>query len=572
MEKDAGARGDVVGEPIVIELHPAATLHGTVTGQDGLPVEGAKLWVLEKAGVIDLDLVRKHPTLAESLFPPTCNTDVEGRYEAGGLEAGGLYKVMALKEGKGRFGPVERTLLQGDAASATMDIVLEEQGRLVVRILGPDGNPATGALHAWLTSEDKSGRGADVKDSAAVFEDVEEGAYTVDVISGSFAEANETVVMAKGQVQEREIRLEAGVSISGSVVDGSGRGIPRVRLLAKRDSGVVNMVYEAGEATTDEKGRFEIKGLCPGGHNLQMEQGPGDWRWLGSVPAPSFGLKYLAGGSLSFRLVLPLGKRFPTSEKAVSISIRQQAEEYWDKVYEMGRAFREENTNLDASTGAGTIRFVPPGDMEVVFRVAGYRPVRRKALIGSGGNVDLGALPLGEGLALRGSTVDESGDPVAGVCVMVEYGRFDRSAVVESSQDGSFVVPDLEPGAATVKTWGPFFHGVPFLDGELPVVVAAGMDPIKVILDPGVVLRGRVLRKGGDPVKGARVTALFRGAEQDDEEVIGTTEDDGTFEKRVKPGTWEVRVWGPDGKSVIARTEVELRRGERPAVEVRLDE
>ena len=161
--------------------------------------------------------------------------------------------------------------------------------------------------------------------------------------------------------------------------------------------------------------------------------------------------------------------------------------------------------------------------------------------------------------------------------LMVDYGGFERSAVAATERDGSFRIPDLEPGAGTLKTWGPFSGEGEYPSADLRVVVAPGMEPLRVVVDRGVAVRLRVLRADGSAARRAVVDGRRAGMPTGEAESLGLTSDDGTLECRLVPGAWEFSarrldsVWGnPVGTDAEATAEV--RRGESPVVELRFAE
>jgi hypothetical protein len=108
-----------------------------------------------------------------------------------------------------------------------------------------------------------------------------------------------------------------------------------------------------------------------------------------------------------------------------------------------------------------------PGPVRLVVSAADVQPFDTGTLtIGEGETIDLGVLVLGSGLALRGTLVDESGAPVSGATVRALRAGGDAPALAHvlgnwisttSSDDGSFVLTGLTPGAQLVTAAAPGF-------------------------------------------------------------------------------------------------------------------
>jgi protocatechuate 3,4-dioxygenase beta subunit len=531
--------GDSIGATITLELRPITRLRGTVTDADGMPVEGADVMVIEKGAPLGLDHYRERRRNVKRGFLPTARTDAAGRFEAGGLGAGSTCTVMVMAGMRGESEPLDHVLQPEESGGNTLDFALPRPTGLILRTLDPDGRPATGILTTLITGPGGSGHNTAGTDSSVTYEGLVPGPHTVLITSEKYAETSVAVDVPRAQVVEREVRLAAGVGISGLVTDAAGIGVAGVRMEAWREGGNSGSLQSAGAATTDDHGGFEVRGLAPGKHYLTINQGQEFLRRVGLFDAPCTGVRVLAGGALAFRLATPAGASLPDMEgtRALVIRMREEGKEGWQDLHTSGKRGWHGNLSLDPATGTGLLAFLPPGRLELVFRVRGFAPVRRSVEIPSGGTVELGTLPLVHGLSLRGVFVDGEGLPVPGEAVKVEYGKFDSSTVVVSAADGSFEIPDLEPGAGTLKSW---IVPEDWLPHRSTVNVSEGAPPVRIVLDRGVLVRILVRNTNGSPVRRAWVYGHPHGGGPDDRVTLGTSGDDGTLEHRMAPGAWTI--------------------------------
>jgi RNA polymerase sigma factor (sigma-70 family) len=120
---------------------------------------------------------------------------------------------------------------------------------------------------------------------------------------------------------------------------------------------------------------------------------------------------------------------------------------------------------------------------------------------------------LGRAVAVSGLVLDPDGQPVSGASVLVQSAlkgpdKRPQAAVTARAQsreattqsDGSFSLAGCEPGKnhLTAKAKG-------FAAEALEVELAQDLQPLKVTLRPGPILRVRVLNQAGQPVPGADV-------------------------------------------------------------------
>lgn len=121
---------------------------------------------------------------------------------------------------------------------------------------------------------------------------------------------------------------------------------------------------------------------------------------------------------------------------------------------------------------------------------------------------------LQPGTALQGRVVAESGDPVAGAGIELQWQAFlpedpERPVgeplvrATRSDAQGRFEVRDLPLGAVKLGVAAPGFVGIEAFEVDLPRPVAAG--ELQLVLRRGAILQGRVTSAAGEPVPAVRV-------------------------------------------------------------------
>ncbi|HEX5717361.1 MAG TPA: carboxypeptidase regulatory-like domain-containing protein, partial [Thermoanaerobaculia bacterium] len=171
--------------------------------------------------------------------------------------------------------------------------------------------------------------------------------------------------------------------------------------------------------------------------------------------------------------------------------------------------------------GRFSIRESPAAEVDLEVRKPGYAPVLRRAVrVGPfcKGSFDLGTVVLNPGARLAGRVVSPGGQAVPEAEVFLvdrlpdtEPARGRKPDAVTGS-DGSFALDDLQRGVAhhlIVKADG-------YLEKEVRGVRPPGSGPILIRLEPGAVLRGRVLDEAGEAVSGAEVGLTWQEILEDD--------------------------------------------------------
>jgi hypothetical protein len=210
-----------------------------------------------------------------------------------------------------------------------------------------------------------------------------------------------------------------------------------------------------------------------------------------------------------------------------------------------GRAEAPEAEGLSTtSSEAGEFQFtgVAPGRYRAEARAPGYvSAVLPSVPVPFGGPLTFELVPGGwlEGVVLRADA-----QPAAGAEVLASGRQHTATAIADSEGRFSLEVP---PGAYAVAAQeGPAAGAV---DAEVKVSQGQRVQGLRLQLGAGAWLSGRVLRKNGSPVLGARVEARPRGSSA--ARGLAGTAPSGDFSiMSLAPGTYDVKVFTPGGARI----------------------
>ncbi len=428
-------------------------------------------------------------------------------------------------------------------AGGPVQVWVRRGGRIVGRVLRPDGRPAQGArlaLRPALEELIERVRGGDLAfleaeaDGEGVFAipGVPAGdAWTVAAQGQGFALTHVgPLAVRAGEDTEVTIRARVGSTISGRVLAGGasepalepGHAVAgaHVGVIPRglRDLQFVDQLLSQSHGVTDSEGRFELHHVPPGsadlvgwasgflptvGPELELSEG-------GSALAPDFTLE--SGPAVAGRVVDSAGKPLagarvrwnPVDIEAFGFSfapLLTQAVEGFDFPltgadgrFQAGPFPGEPPFELSASKPgyADAEKSWSPGEAEAPFEIALHRGGAVEGIVMDGAArkpVTSFTVGCGEQIALRS-------DDLAG------KNPFSGGRLFEDPQ-GRFRLEPLEPGKTRLHVSAPGF--VPARTEGLEIVESETLRGVIVTLQPGGIVRGRVLDPFGAPVAGAMV-------------------------------------------------------------------
>ena len=487
-------------------LSPWPAVVGRVVDPAGRPLDGARLRLLPEPAGGAPEVTRISSPGAEA------RSRSDGRFEL--VDAGpGPFRLEVERAG---FVPlvlarVELVSVRDPAPSTPADIELGDLrlatgAELTGRVLDEREQPVTGARvearPAAGGEPRRPRRTASGDDGAFALAELPPGELLeVSVRHPDFAPA--LLPDVEVSPEPLEIVLRAGATISGRVVDGTGRGVGEAVVLATADAGPAgadaadpaDTETEAGEQqTTEPDGRFTIRGLPAGTVSLRATA-PGfrEARLVGleiAPDAPLEGLELALEEAAVLAGTVRDADGAPLPGARVSLARGEAADgPFAAAVADDAGAFRLEG--------------LEPGPARAEAEHPGHRRAARSLDLAPGEN--RADLVLEQGLAVAGRVVDDAGAPVAGVEVAVEAApgaRGDRSTT--SGADGSFRLAGLEPGTLALTA-----HG----DGFEParVELELGAEPIEgleVLLARGGAVAGRLLGLAAAELERVEVAAF----------------------------------------------------------------
>lgn len=480
-------------EGVLLELGTHARVTGTVRDPDGQPIAGASVWVRSQGS------------------SETTRTASDGTYTLGPIPPG-AQELLATAP---RYQTSSSTVNVTVAPPATQDLTLAPVPVLQGRVVSATGQPLAGVrleLEAddpgqeehryWMESTSSE------EDGTFVLETFGPAGYRLRASHDGFLPADQTVRAPSTGVQ---VVLRTGAHVEGEAVDEQERPVPLARVLLKPtgtsqggDSG------EARESSTDERGRFTLQGLRPGGYLVSVWSETGEEARTITRPIAVRGTEALKvrlqlhlfeGMRLSGLVVDGAGKPIPDA-----LVVLQSEEDLEDP--EHVEPFRREVPARTGADGRFGFRHLAAGRWWLWARAEGHRfdPVAnglgrsaeedgtQRGIAFSASATDV-RIVLEKLARLRGRVVRPDGSPVTRFWI-------DEKQVVDPQ--GAFALPFSGSRKVTLS-----FTAAGLAGTAREVELTEGVDTElgEVVLTPGREVRGRVVDAAtGSPVAGAKVS------------------------------------------------------------------
>lgn len=458
---------ELVHDLLVVRAVP---VHGRVTDEDGVPVQGALVMVNEQSH-------ERTPRNYLPDMPSGASTDKGGRFAVEGFYPGCMVDVRAEHDAQGT------ARVEGRAGEA-FEIRLTRDCRVFGRVLDAAGEPASDAA-VYLTRTDDSndpGYSHYSDDGRFVFAHVRPGKWDLDADADDCAPLTMEIIVRPGQRELRvpDLVLREGGVIEGVVLDPDGVPLPEAEILVETDEECAGSGRDHNDVLADDDGRFRIAGLGNATFRVRVfAKGLYNDDLEAAVGGPELRIRMKRTITLRGR-VSAGGRPLPGVGVAVNGSYG---------VADTGRdgTFALDDMRPDRSL---SLEFWHPLCKTLrLERVAPWDGVREFALV--------------QGRMFQGIVVNEDGKPLAGLRVNVC--TKDRKDIrgVETDAAGRFRVGGLEEGPTVVNASGVGYAVEP------PLEVPEGVSSCRLVLRKGYEMTMLVRRKNGKPPDDVSLT-VFR--------------------------------------------------------------
>jgi beta-lactamase regulating signal transducer with metallopeptidase domain len=513
---------------------------GTVTGPDSKPVEGARVWLIQRRPTEE-DSSGKLEVLDET------ETDAEGRFtfrrvqpplrERRSWNAAVLCHKPGLALGwRMVHGPrahldigVGRPSRIVYEPQTHLEMALERPRPIRGTILTDEGEPIPGAqvalTHASIERTASDGRRT--RDSMMFLEEAQavlgitsgdDGSFDLSLLpleaSASFVIRVPGYVPVAGGLERNDrfisVRLGRPVSLRGAVA------CPDPTEVAGREVVVYGSVGDSAQVAThqplsvrvevhaDESGRFAIDGLPPGRYGFSISLGKtGKWQQPGTESVA------VEPGASTVEVSFALHEAWPIKGRVIHAKTGNPMAGVPVRVY--SQKSRKEMTATTHENGVYLL-YALPGPVSVSFTAPeGYTRAgapSRSINVVAGQTAEVPDFMVKPGATIKGIVVDEQGHPVAGAGVWEEgVDRFYSSATITTDENGQFEVHN-RPAGAPLTLYAT--HGDTVTAEVTRIITGKQKAPARLVLSAKAAsfLEGRVADQAGKPVVGAEVRIL----------------------------------------------------------------
>jgi protocatechuate 3,4-dioxygenase beta subunit len=333
------------------------------------------------------------------------------------------------------------------------------------------------------------------------------------------------------------LRLAAAGSITGRVVDEAGRPVPRARVQTLPGSPTGE-----GAVWSRADGRFRLSALSPGRRYQMAVNQDGfapasvaaDALPAGRPPVP-VRIVLARGATMLGKLQDPEGKPVPGAELTLAF--------YQEAMISPGLSWK--GTSLvkavSDATGSFAISHLAIGWFDLRVKGKGFATLSVPGIkvADRAARIDLGALTLDRGAVIEGRVTDLSGAPLPEAQVTLSpvpdplaqgLSVSGASSGTRTDSEGHFRFEELRRGAR-FSLW---VEHSGFIAAAVPAVEAPTLEPLRIELNAGRTVAGRVKSPEGEPVPQAWVIV---------NSASGSTDKDGRFRLAgVPPGVAELTV------------------------------
>ena len=357
--------------------------------------------------------------------------DAEGRFRFAALETGTLR--MSIKAP----GCVPQThrITVGPGGESDGTFALARGGAVRVRVVTADGKPVTGARARLDGPGDEDWNAESGDDGVAVLDGVADGEFKLTVDHDEWRPYSGKLAVP-GDKAETVITLEAGLAITGTVLDADGKPIAEAYVnawLMRSGNGEYNS--RSGQSAAD--GTFRLAGLRQGTWQLSAHADGGTVAQLKAVAAGASGVKLQAKAMADLAITVLRPDGTPLPDLALSVD----PEDGQDQQLTTGK------------DGRAIAKLRRGGTWQLKAKPEGFATVQRNGTIPAEGAVEALEIRLDSGHTLRGRLLGDDGKAVPGLQIgvsrQVGRGRERFGGApdnVTPDGEGAFAIAELTPG------------------------------------------------------------------------------------------------------------------------------
>jgi hypothetical protein len=516
---ERGVEVGSAGAKVRLVLEPAATISGIVVREDGTPVEGVRIAVVDDRRTVD----------------EAVTTAADGSFTLGGVAPGEL-RLMAMKPEE----MVEETITT-TAPASNLRIVVPAAGGLRGKVINAGTRLPVGQFTVVLKRKSAvSGRRPEqytqkrFYDANGLFDfpALPAGEIELSVTSEGYVPAKtKKITLVAGEKSELEIVLDTGASISGRVSDESGRAVAdaSVSVEFRGEGGETFDRFGPPMTASDESGDFALTGIAPGVVSLAVRR-EGFVVWRKEIEAEG---KRRVDVTLSRGVTL----------RGVVTSNGRPVEGADVMVHSTAFNVEGQGARTDA---AG--EFSVTGLVAGLYTVAAYKESLGQAQledvdVARAGRVAIDIPPAATGV-ITGSVSGLPAGFTERYSVRMVTASSDSNQVQSGiERDGTFRIESAPVGRVRVIAYLQSDGETRTSDQQIVEVGTGGEASVSLTFGDQLTVSGRVTR-GGAPVRGGNVIFMQEGIEGG---ATVTTSDDGRFEAALtRAGTYRVMVHSRD--------------------------
>ncbi len=511
---------DFSNQTLGVRLSPQAWIEGKVLDQRGSPAPGVPVWS-EESRVASF-FSRRVRTSSRLLPEPVWVSGEDGRFGPFPVTAGEL-RLFATHPALGRADSGKLSPKSKETLPVTL--TLAPGTSLSLRVVDARATPIPGAevevregqedgprvmFRVGRSFEPPLARTETDREGRAVLANLPVGLLELLVQKAGFVTHTQKVTLPQEGKHLGDVTLQAGITITGRVVDARGQGVPNVTVLAGANADVPFEYDTRSEAD----GQFQLRDVPNEGVLYVQARSRESSAPPMKVTLPPSGpveLVVKAGRTLKGRVVdKETGEPVANAEVWGGHLLTRSV-----GGFTMQSAVPITPTTSDQD-GFFEVPLAQSGDVRLDVRAPGYAPAQRTVPLKEDEPLRLMLVQLERGFTLRGRVWEADGRPAVGVTVTArEAGERNVGAMMAVLQrplgtitdgQGQFLLSGLKPGKFTVEAQSP--EGG---QDRVTLDISSDAEAELHLGSPGS-LEVRVVGPQGEPLAGAKVEASTIGA------------------------------------------------------------